>query len=127
MEWGLDGYKGKDGPQYVLKTSHSISEIATLDVTNYGFGLQNQMFDIHSHPGPDGTPGASGDYGTFVSGDMSRIGARYQKAENMGVPLPPHYVYHKESRVLYNYTPWESSIFIKKVQNNQALRYLFPR
>ncbi|GAA0875037.1 hypothetical protein GCM10009118_14450 [Wandonia haliotis] len=69
-------------------------------------------FDIHSHPDKNGTKGASGYRGKDQSyyGDMAIISRSYKKLKSEGLKLPPHYVYHRESKTLYEYTPWNPSI-----------------
>lgn len=34
---------------------------------------------------------------------------------------PKHYVYHKQSKVLYNYTPWKNNVFIRKISKTSDM------
>ena len=75
----------------------------------------------------EGRRGASGDMRSITGGyigDMSRITYRYNR---LGSSLPNHYVYHKKSKNLYNYTPWNSSIYIKTVKSTNGLNFLLRR
>ena len=49
-------------------------------------------------------------------GDMATIARRYNEFKTIGKrypeDFPRHYIYHKESQNLYNYTPWNPSILI---------------
>lgn len=84
---------------------------------------------MHSHPGKDGTKGASGDFRDrgSIAGDFLNIQRSSQYMGNIGKPLPNHYIYHTDSKVLYNYTPTNSSIYIKTIKNYIGLNYLFPK
>jgi hypothetical protein len=72
-------------------------------------------------------------------GDMANISLRYRRFSNAGMTnintwfkvndeytvFPKHYVYHPESKNLYHFSPWESSIFIRKTNKGSDLhRYL---
>lgn len=80
---------------------------------------------MHSHPDDDGTKGGSGYI--IGGGDRKIVINNYYKAKEQGVALPTHYVYHRESKIIYQYTPWKSNIYIKKVTNNTGLRSIVPK
>lgn len=126
VEWGLEGYQGEDGRQYVIRTEHKDSEVRYRDNNKEGLSMENQFFDLHSHPAPDGTKGGSG-YGRLYGGDKKLIINKYHRAKEQGVSLPTHYVYHKYSKTLYQYTPWSSNVYIKKATNNKGLRFIVPK
>lgn len=88
--------------------------------------MSNQFFEIHSHPASNGTEGGSG-YGTMYGGDRKRVVGNYYKAREQKIPLPAYYVYHKYSKTLYQYNPWVSNIYIKKVTDNKGLRFIIPK
>ncbi len=129
VEWGIDGYRTSGAKEYIIRTSHDAGSV-TVSTTLSGYNEFNQIFNIHSHPGDatwEGTKGASG-YGDYYSGDMANIANRYRRFQNAGMKntstwfkkddrytvFPKHYVYHKQSKVLYNYTPWKHNVFICK-------------
>lgn len=92
-----------------------------------GLTMANQFFNIHSHPAPNGTKGGSG-YGTREwEGDRDVVISNYYSAQKQGIPLPTHHVYHKFSKTIYQYNPWSSNIYIKKVTNNKGLRFIMPK
>lgn len=126
VEWGILGYQGEEGRQYVLHTQHEKASVASRDSEKEGLTISNQFFDMHSHPGPNGTQGGSG-YGVLISGDKKFVMNRYYEAKEKGVSLPTYYVYHKESKKIYQYNPWHSSIYIKRVTNNNGLRFIVPK
>ncbi len=128
VEWSLEGYQGKNGRQYVLATSHEESSVNVRDNSKEGLTMENQYFHMHSHPAVDGTKGASG-YGktSYNGGDMSYIVGQYNKASKRNISLPTHYVYHKQSKTLYQYTPWVPNIYIKTIKDNKGLRFIVPK
>lgn len=126
VEWGLEGYQGKESRQYVLHTQHKKASVASRDNSKEGLTISNQFFDIHSHPGPNGTQGGSG-YGVLISGDKRFVMNRYYEAKEKGVSLPTYYVFHKESKKIYQYNPWQYSIYIKKTTNYNGLRFIAPK
>ena len=128
VEWSLDGYQGESGRQYVIRTTHEDRTSGVRNNSGEGLTMANQYFTIHSHPAMDGTGtrGGSG-YGPTYRGDMALITDRYHQATTQGIPLPTHYVYHKQSQTIYQYTPWNPSIYIKQVNNNQGMRFIVPQ
>ncbi len=112
VEWNLSGYQGPDGRIYVLSTNHEEGHVNTPNLN--GLGMENQFFDIHSHPtnnaGSPGTPGASGIYGIqadgqfYAQGDMRSLHNKVVGAMEHGAKLPPpHYVFHVKSDNVYQY------------------------
>ena len=127
VEWGLDGYQGENGRQYVIRTSKIDNTVAQRNNSKEGLTMANQFFSIHSHPSINGTKGGSGYQKREWGGDREIIINEYYKATEQGIQLPAHYVYHKYSKTIYQYTPWASNIFIKKVTNNKGLRFIAPK
>jgi hypothetical protein len=130
VEWGIDGYRTSGDNEYIIRTSHNINNVA-ISTTLSQYDEFSQIFDIHSHPGDaswEGTKGASGYGGDYYTGDMAIIADRYQRFQNAGMKyistwfkkdnqwtvFPKHYVYHKQSKILYHYTPWKNNVFIRK-------------
>ena len=124
VEWGIDGYRTSGNNEYVIKTSHN-PEGVTMSTTLSQYDEFDQIFSIHSHPGNatwEGTMGGStGDqnniinqYYRFKSAGMQGTNAWFKKDGSWTV-LPKNYVYHEQSNTLYNYTPWKSSVFIRKI------------
>ena len=126
VEWGLQGIKTSNGNQYIIATSHKNDFVQIDDIrNNLKFNEKQLTFDIHSHPNENGTKGASGvlPSGNYI-GDMQRVTYRYYRLQNENVPLPNHYIYHKHSNVLYHYTPWDNSIFIKNMKGKGSFNFL---
>ena len=117
VEWGMQKYK--DGT-FSIYTTHHIDAV-TPYMGNYAFS--NIIFKIHSHPG--NVIGASGyDNDRLKYGDYSSIvdhwidwHNRYINNARKQYEIPCHYVYHKKSRTLYQYTPWIEDINLGKVLN----------
>ena len=59
-------------------------------------------------------------YDVFEDAGMQRTDTWF-KVDNKWTVFPKHYVYHKKSKVLYNYTPWELSIYIRKTNKASDL------
>lgn len=131
VEWGLQGISTKGNNKYIIATSHDPAHVQIDGARNtFGFTENALTFEIHSHPSPTGTKGASGDMrqiNGLYTGDMQRITRRYYRFRNEGIDLPNHYVYHKYSNNLYHYTPFESNIFIRQIRSPQGLNFLFPK
>ena len=123
VEWGIDGYRTSGDNEYIIRTSHN-DEGVTMSTSLSRYNEFNQIFNIHSHPGDatwEGTKGAS-------TGDQNIVINRYNRFQGAGMKhpdvwfkkdgqwtvFPKNYVYHKQSKTLYNYTPWKSNIFIRK-------------
>jgi hypothetical protein len=84
-----------------------------------GFNDEFQIaFDIHSHPGEVRDASVE---------DMTNIINRYWRFYAKELPLCPHYVYHKRSRTLYEYTPWDDSINKGTIRNNDGLNSIMQR
>lgn len=121
VEWSISGFGKGKVDRYTVTTSHDGDKV-DLGFEINGNNEFNMIFSIHSHPSPTGTRGASfvKDYG----GDMYKIIDRYYRFQNKGInPLymPKHYVYHKYGKVLYNYTPWNPSIYIRSINSTGDL------
>ncbi len=126
VEWGIDGYRTSEDNEYVVRTSHS-EDAVTMSTSLSKYNEFDQIFNIHSHPAVDGTKGGS--KCTVFGGDMCNIVDRYYRFQRAGMTrtdtwfkkdgkwtvFPKHYVYHKHSKVLYNYTPWKNNVYIRKI------------
>ena len=119
VEWSLQGFS-KDGKNsYVLGTSHLEGDV---NADFYGKAMMPESslkFDVHSHPSQivdvRGASGGDRSDGT-VYGDMYQVTMRfYRFRDDYKKTLPPHCVYHRNTKVLYQYTPWESS---RKIAEN---------
>lgn len=121
VEWKLQGFKLDNKSVYVIGTNHKADEVTGLLGEKGEFLEKNLKFDIHSHPSVnDNVKGASGadtpKLGLY--GDMKVITNRYYRMKNS---LPPHYVYHRKSKSLTQYTPWNSSIHTTVIGNYSSL------
>ncbi|GEM_PF-1468878 len=122
VEWGGFGYRQGDGKILnVMATSHQTNTVGGSTSLDTKYGEDNLVYDIHSHPGYNGTKGASVD--DEFADDMDRIRSRYNRlGKTMSGGFPRHYVYHKSSNNLYKYTPWESDIFLRTINSYKDLR-----
>ena len=122
VEWAVAGYNTKGGGrEYVVGTSNKIPDNG-YSGTVYDFHNSNQFdkfnlsFYIHSHPGPNATQGAStGYYGTDM-GNIIRLYYSYRSSGKSTIPgkgFPRHYVYTPNTRTLYYYSVFKSSVFIR--------------
>lgn len=130
VEWGIDGYRATNNNEYIVRTSHSDEAVTRSTILNR-YNEFNQIFTIHSHPGNEtweGTKGASiadqnsiiNSYNRFKQAGMVQSEAWFKK-DGQWTVFPKHYVYHKQSKVLFNYTPWESRVFIRKTNKSSDL------
>ena len=129
VEWSLQGVSSKNGSQFIIGTSgieNTVNSPRILEKA--GFTENNLTFDLHSHPGTydykgrlvdEGTRGGSE---TSVGGDMGNISNFANRMVDAGrysaIKFPEHFVYHKQSKSLYQYTPYESSLKLGKVNTN---------
>ena len=116
VEWGLSAFEGDN---FVLSTSHKAGAVSPATAIN-GFNENNMMFKVHSHPGYDGTKGASNVRG--INDDMYNIIQMAHRFAELGTytheNFPKHFVYHSHTNVLYQYTPYINSIHIGPVKKN---------
>ena len=130
VEWGLDGYRTTNNNEYMVRTSHSDESVTRSTMLNR-YNEFNQIFTIHSHPGNatwEGTKGASiadqnsiiNRYNRFMQAGMVQPEAWFKK-DGQWTVFPKHYVYHKQNKILFSYTPWESSVFIRKTNKSSDL------
>ncbi|MDH6311927.1 hypothetical protein M2137_000686 [Parabacteroides sp. PFB2-10] len=132
VEFRIDGYRTGSGVnEYFVGTSGK--ESASFPSLNLDrFNKFDMVFNMHSHPGDnkgwEGTKGASGV-------DIQNVTSRYQSYRNAGMThpdqwfktngrntvFPKHYVFHKLSSTLYHYTPWQSNVFIRKINSPKGL------
>ena len=57
VEWGLNGYKTRNGKRFLIRTSHNSSSVG---VTNGPYNLLDMFVNVHSHAGKSGRNYASG-------------------------------------------------------------------
>jgi JAB-like toxin 1 len=109
VEWGFSAFKKNEETTYVVATSHDDEEVENRAKIN-PFDEMDLTYDLHSHPSPTGTPGAS--YAGGV-GDWRNVIAFYNRwiaSGREGNEFPIHGVYHKYTNTIYYYTPWKRSI-----------------
>lgn len=119
VEWSFKSFESNSNKTYVVSTSHENDMVA--QVTNLPhFNELNISWNLHSHPGPNGTKGAS--YaGGVIRGDWDNVQnfyKRWTKAGKDPYKFPTHGVYHKESKTIYYYTPWNKSIKGPTIKQN---------
>ena len=130
VEWAVAGYNTKGGGrEYVVGTANANPErLYTGGVSVFHsskrFNKYNLSFEIHSHFGPNATQGASSGYRNT---DMGIVIDTYNDYVSRGLPtqagkgFPRFYVYTANTHILFNYTPWKSSVFIRKIKNSNDL------
>ena len=135
VEWTIQGFLKNGKMECPVGTSHNVAlsycSTKTFSGSNSEFDM---VFHIHSHPGVrnghQGTKGGS-------QGDIKLITERYYRFIKVGMPninvwfkrdgsdkytkYPKHYVYHKQSKTLYHFHPWHSSIFIRNIKRSSDL------
>lgn len=124
VEWGLTGFMQGGKEIFSIRTSNSTEYVRTV---YFQYKEINMTFTLHSHPsGGTNTREASGYNKYIYRGDMATIASRYNKFIDAGKKYPEdfpgHYIYHKESQNLYQYTPWNPSILVTKVQTGAELK-----
>ncbi|MCD8177596.1 MAG: hypothetical protein LUE98_09280 [Tannerellaceae bacterium] len=115
----------------MIITSNNTGKVSKNPAYNE-LGINNILFDMHSHPGQGATEGASWESELSpgkgrTGGDMTNIINLYNQNKAKGKGIPDHYLYHQESKVLYHYTPWKSDIYIRKIRNYNGLDFLIPK
>jgi len=113
VEWKFNGYKGKDGPTYLLATSHSEEGVK---ITNGGNHELDLFISIHNHP--NGSPAKASGYGKnseqngrlFSYGDdqynVNTIYNRFKEAKKAyPSQYPKFYIYHTETQTRIGYDP----------------------
>ena len=129
VEWGLTGFLHDGKRKYIIGTSHKKDRVSQR-IDLQGIKENNMIFDIHSHPSVDGTKGGSGYYKynetPIPNSDIWNIRMMYQRYNYDIKRLPPHYVYHRYSNNLYQYTPYAWNIYIKRINNVNGLKFLIP-
>lgn len=94
-------------------------------VTSGLFENKDKLFEVHTHSRENSAKGASV-IGNAKDGYMwcymADISRDYKNRSNHNqLPQPPHYIYHKYTKNIHYYTPWKSSIFIKKATSTNSL------
>ena len=126
VEWGLFGVNTERGRHFVVSTLHNTERVSNDIASRFsGFEVRQMFFRIHSHPCPvTGTRGASG---CCAIGDIANIRGRLRRFEGYGIPLPPHFVFHRGSSTLYQYTPRVSSKNPRVMRDYNGLNFLTRR
>jgi len=110
VEWQISKYK--DGKS-VVSTSHEEASVTSPNMMKR-YDEKNMLFKVHSHPGADGTKGAS--VSTVFRDDMNNIIDMAHSFNKAGIytekNFPKHFIYHPDSKGLYQYTPYNSSVFL---------------
>ena len=124
VEWGLNGFMHDGKEIYSIRTNNNDRFVR---MVYFQYKESNITFSLHSHPwGGNETQKASGYNEEGYDGDMATIARRYNEFKTTGKrypeDFPRHYIYHKESQNLYNYTPWNPSILIIKVDSGKTLK-----
>lgn len=117
VEWAMARFKNGE---YVITTSHHPTKVENV-VSIEGYNEQDLVFKVHSHPGADSPKGAS--ESSALRSDMRNIkemAVRFEKAGNYA-NFPKHFVYHPDSRNLYQYTPYTPSINLGSVNKTTSL------
>ena len=122
VEWAVAGYNTKGGGrEYVVGTSNEIPENG-YSGTVYDFHSSTKFdkfdlsFYIHSHQGANATQGASKDLDGSDMGNIIRLYYAYLNSGRSTTPgkgFPRHYVYTPNTKTLYGYTAFKSSIYIR--------------
>ena len=96
----------------------------------------DMAFHIHSHPGGDFSKRASG-YDLYNNGlsngssDANFMSAQFNLAKDAGKAWPGGYpklfIYHKESKGLYNYNHKSSSIYVGGVTSSSSMKGLVQK
>ena len=120
-EWSLEQYKEKNEFLFFISTNHQSDAVSHYEGNDSRW--KNLIFNIHSHPGVgfEGTKGASGYGSALAEGDYLYMQNlynkwRYNNSNNLGY-FPYHYVYHRKSKELFQYTRFVSSIPLGVVKN----------
>ena len=125
VEWKLMKYK--DG-NYEISTTHQKNAVS---LHKGKYSLFDVLFDVHSHPGSGkyGTMGGSGyDNDRRLYGDRLYISDNWETWYYANIhdvqkqlEFPCHFVYHRKSQSLFQYTPWVGSINLGKVLNRNLM------
>ena len=125
VEWGMTAINTQEGRRFLLATSHHRDAIPLTPIANRfvaGFEERQMIFLIHSHPGRNGTRGATEIVRGHPRSDMHIITDKAHRFNNAGIfthaEFPYHFVFHPYSQILYQYTPDESSLRVGRVNNN---------
>ena len=126
VEWEISGYRTDGANEYVIATMHDESRV-TMVSTMQRYSVYNKIFAIHNHSDIDGTKG-----GSWV--DVHNISNTHKKdfksknihqcfiLNNKATVFPKHYVYHRQSSVLYYYLPdGRNNIYIRKIHTFKDL------
>lgn len=126
VEWEISGYRTNDANEYVIATMHDESRV-TMVSTMQRYSVYNKIFAIHNHSDIDGTKGGSwvdvrNISNTHKNEFMSKNIHQWFILNNQATIFPKHYVYHRQSSVLYYYLPdGRNNIYIRKIQTFKDL------
>ncbi len=110
VEWSLSGFKNEGEMNYYLNTQFSDAQASMGD--NYAFKREDMLFNVHSHSRENATKGGSG-YSINPDGTLARVSEDGLNAKDFyierGNKIMPLYVYHRHTKGLYQYTPWNKA------------------
>jgi len=109
VEWSFDAFKNNNSTTYVVATSHQYDKVTSVTSMSK-FNELNLTMSLHSHPSPDGTKGASYAGGTGDYYNVIQFYNRFIAAGKKPDEFPKHGIYHKQTKTIYWYTPWNKSI-----------------
>lgn len=115
VEWSINGYSTDNNKiSYTLSTfGDPLSSPDSFDTRDL---VQNELFDVHSHPLINNTFGPSdGDKGHYTSSKNTQL--------SFGKNPAFHGIYEKENKTLYQFT--DKSYSQKRVIGNNPGRFIF--
>ena len=113
VEWSLSGFKGDGKVKFYLNTEHN-SVQAEIGIDAGYFKSEDLVFNVHGHPGENGTKGGSGYYygGYDIKNKkaiLTGVNANYDYGNTVKNPHANFYVYHPYTGGLYQYTKQSGS------------------
>jgi len=111
VEWSFQSFYKDKSKVYATSTSHKTDKTSLVSHLPQ-YSELDLSWSLHSHPGPNGTKGASYASGVVIA-DWDLVQDFYRRWIKAGKDpnsFPTHGIYHKETSTIYYYTPWERSI-----------------
>jgi len=119
VEWSLDGFNVDGENSFVLGTQHEERVAINTHYLFSGLSLENKTFDLHSHPE---TKGGSGyELEGYMYGDKLRQYRQYTRHGASSSLL--YYIYHRDSKNLYQYTPQKADHLIKNIKSSKDIPF----
>jgi hypothetical protein len=109
VEWAFRAFEKGGSETFVVSTSNkesSVRQITSLSI----FDEKDVTIALHSHPGENDTKGASYAGGRGDWKNVIKYYGRWTKSGKDPHKFPTHGVYHRYSRTIFYYTPWNKSI-----------------